>query len=326
MTKVTAVAPANIAFIKYWGKKDKKLRLPLNSSLSMNLSALSSTTTVEFSPQYKKDQIIIDKKSIKVQVKRVVKHLDRIRKMAGISLYARVESRNNFPKSTGLSSSASGFAALTVAAAKAAGLSFSKKQLTILSRLASGSSCRSIPDGFVEWQAGKSHQSSFAFSVYQPNFWHIYDIVLVFSRKEKEISSTLGQQVVFSSPFLEKRLSSVGNRMIKIKKALKNKNFSLFGSLIEEDALEMSAVMLTSKPSLIYWSEQTLSFIKLTKKWRKRGLKVYFTFNTGQNLHLFCQKRYLKELMALLKRTKGIRKIYKNKPAKGVRLITNHLF
>ena len=151
--KATAVAPSNIAFIKYWGKKDGGLRLPENGSISMNLSNLLTTTTVEFSSALKDDDFELEgiryandsEKSL-----RVIKHLDRIRKLGGIDSYAKVVSSNNFPSGTGLSSSASGLAALTVAAAAAASLALSEKELSILARKGSGSACRSIPDGFVE--------------------------------------------------------------------------------------------------------------------------------------------------------------------------------
>src|SRR3989338_2246863 len=146
--KATAIGPSDIAFTKYWGRKDEVLRLPENGSISMVLSNLLTTTTVEFSPEYKKDQITINGGGLEEgEAYRVIKHLDRIRNMAKINYKAKVVSKNNFPIGTGLSSSASGFAALTIAASSAAGLNLSEKELSILSRQASGSSCRPIAGG-----------------------------------------------------------------------------------------------------------------------------------------------------------------------------------
>ena len=136
--KATAIAPSNIAFIKYWGKKDDELRIPANGSISMNLSGLYTTTTVEFATKYKSDSVIIDGKNLKYEAKRVVVQLDRVRNIANLILRAKVVSKNNFPNSTGLSSSASGMAALTVAASNAAGLKLPEKDLSILARLGSG--------------------------------------------------------------------------------------------------------------------------------------------------------------------------------------------
>ena len=122
--KVTAIAPANIAFIKYWGKKDEKLRLPLNSSISMNLSAAYTTTTVEFSDKYQTDKIkMLDSDLFDKEEVRIVDQLDRIRQVAKIKLCGRVVTQNSFPKSTGIASSASGLAALTVAGCVAARVS-----------------------------------------------------------------------------------------------------------------------------------------------------------------------------------------------------------
>ena len=221
MLKATAVASSNIAFIKYWGRKDEALRIPENGSISMNLSNLLTTTTVEFNPKFKEDIITINDHKEENDESRVIKHLDRVRKLAKISypsatLMAKVVSKNNFPTATGLSSSASGFAALTLAAAKAAGLNLSEKELSILARQGSGSSCRSIPDGFVEWLDGDTNETSYAVSLCPQNYWDIADVVAIVSRDKKEVSTTEGQKLVNSSPFFPVRL------------AVKNKGKNLF--------------------------------------------------------------------------------------------------
>ena len=207
--KATAVAPSNLAFIKYWGKIDEKLNLPANSSISMNLNGLLTTTTVEFDSQFKSDSIMIDGKQDEKESRRVMSHLDRIRKIAKITLKARVVSQNNFPPSTGLSSSASGFAALTLSASYALGLKLSEKELSILARLASGSACRSIPSGFVEWKKGKTSGDSFSYSLYPPDWWDIVDVVLILSDCKKDIPTSEGQKLAFSSPFFKNGLDKI---------------------------------------------------------------------------------------------------------------------
>ncbi|PKP56739.1 MAG: hypothetical protein CVT89_05655 [Candidatus Altiarchaeales archaeon HGW-Altiarchaeales-2] len=147
--KATAIAHPNIAFVKYWGKKDEDLRIPLNNSISMNLGNLWTKTTVEFN-DFDDDIVIINKEVAEGTAKeRVVKHLDKFRNLASNVLKAKVVSENNFPMSSGIASSASGFAALTMANASALNLNLSEKELSILARLGSGSACRSIPDGFT---------------------------------------------------------------------------------------------------------------------------------------------------------------------------------
>lgn len=324
--KATAQAPSNIAFIKYWGKKDEKLRLPLNSSFSMNLSGLRTTTTVEFSPKYKKDQVIIDSRINSHQTNRVIEHLDRIRKRAKIEYFAKVVSENNFPQSTGLSSSASGFAALTLAGAKAAGLRLGEKELTVLSRLASGSSCRSIPEGFVLWKKGSSHKSSYAYSIFPPKYFDIIDIVVVLSDKKKETSSSEGQRRVSTSPFFERRTRNAENRLKKLIKSVEDRDFGKFGHLVEQDALEMYAVMLTSQPPLIYWHPESLRMINLVNMWKQEGLQSYFTFNTGQDMHIICKPGLLNKLKKRINRLEFVKKVIISSPSKGAKSISKHLF
>ena len=203
--KKTAIAPSNIAFIKYWGRKNEELRLPENGSISMNLSNLVTTTTVEFDESLIKDTIIIDGQEEEKESTRAIKHLDRIRKLAHTNLFAKVLSQNNFPSGTGLSSSASGFAALTVAASAAAGLNPSEKELSVLARLGSGSACRSIPDGFTEWLDGDTNGSSYAISLYPPSYWDIADVVVIASSEKKKVSTTEGQKLSNTSPFYATR-------------------------------------------------------------------------------------------------------------------------
>jgi diphosphomevalonate decarboxylase len=326
IAKSTAVAPSNIAFIKYWGKKDEKLRLPENGSISMNLSNLLTTTTVEFSDVYATDSVLIDGKKINQEIKRVIEHLNRIRKLAKITKKAKVISVNNFSSRTGLSSSASGFAALTVAGTSAAGLLLSEKALTILSRQGSGSSCRSIPDGFVEWHDGDTSKTSYAETIFPHDYWNIIDIVIVCSTHKKEISTTEGQIYASSSPFYETRLKTISRKVATVKKCIKGRDFTLFGELIEKEALELHAIMMTSWPPLLYWQSGTLDVMKSVQKWRKDGLEAYFTINTGQDVHVLTEEKNREKVVKNLTSIPSVRKIIINKPATGTRLINNHLF
>jgi len=318
--KATAIAPSNIAFIKYWGKKDEDLKIPENGSISMNLSNLITTTTVEFDPKYEKDLITVNNKSNDQVEGRIIKHLNLIRKKTNINLKAKVLSINNFPEGTGLSSSASGFAALTIAGAKAAGLNLDEKELSNLARQGSGSACRSIPDGFVEWV------DEGAKSLYPPEYWNIVDVVAIISQDKKDISSTDGQKNAQTSPFFKTRLLNIDKKIIQLKKSLENKNFTEFGQLVESEALELHAIMLTSTPALIYWQPETIKLMKLVKKWKREGLEVYFTVNTGQDIHLIIEEKNSKKLVQKLQTLKEAKKIIINRPAVGARLSDNHLF
>lgn len=324
--KKTAVAPSNIAFIKYWGRKDEELRLPENGSISMNLSNLLTTTTVEFNDAFEQDTITIDGQENEQEIARVVKHLERIRKIAGINTHAKVVSKNNFPSGTGLSSSASGFAALTVAGSLAAGLNLSEKELSILARLGSGSACRSIPDGFVEWMDGSTNDTSYATSLYPPSYWDISDVVVIASNEKKKVSTTQGQKLSSTSPFYKTRQNYIEKKTTLLKQFLKNKNFTEFGNIIEAEALELHSIMLTSSPSLIYLLPNTIRIMHEVKSMRKNGIEVYFTLNTGQDVHLICESKNAAAVSEIAKNIEGVRDTIINSAAIGTKESATHLF
>jgi len=324
--KTTAVAPSNIAFIKYWGKKDEELRLPENGSISMNLSNMLTRTTVEFDKKYEEDEVFINDKKEEKEGGRVIKHLDRIRKMAGMEEKARVVSENNFPSKTGLSSSASGLAALSLAGSNAAGLNLSEKELSILARMGSGSASRSIPDGYTEWLDGDTSETSYAVSLFKPDYWDIVDVVTVVSTNKKEVSTSEGQKLADSSPFYENRLERMGEKIEELKKFLRDKDFTKFGELVEAEALELHAIMLTSTPSLIYLLPASLKMMHLVKRWRREGIEAYFTVNTGQDVHLICQKGSVEKIKARLREVEEVRDIIVNYCDKGARIVDDHLF
>jgi diphosphomevalonate decarboxylase len=324
--KATAIAPSNIALTKYWGKKDEVLRLPENGSISITLSNLLTTTTVEFDPSYRKDQIIINEHGQEKEVSRVVRHLDRIRKYADSNLFAKVISENNFPTASGLSSSASGFAALTVAATVALGLKLSEKNLSILARQGSGTACRSIPGGFVEWLDGDTSETSYAKTIFPPNHWDLTSVVGVVSQARKEVSTSEGHDLVYTSPFYQVRLSKMKSKNLHLKKLIKQKSFTEFGELIEEDAIELHIIMLSSKPSLIYWYPGTIAIMRAVRAWRSEGLEAYFTMNTGHDIHIICQNKDYKKVVTKLKELKVTKQIIVNFPSEGTKLSTQHLF
>ncbi len=327
--KATAQAHSNIAFIKYWGKKEgfDSLKLPANGSISMNLSNLVTETTVEFSERYSVDKLDFNGTENNDNIRsKVSEHLDRVRKKAGVTTKAKVVSRNNFPHSSGLSSSASGFAALTVAAVSALELQLNEKELSLLARQGSGSACRSIPTGFVEWVAGRSHDSSYAYSIFPPDHWDLIDVVVVIDAQAKELSSTEGMSRAFKSPFYKERLKNIQEKIHTCTEAIRKKDFEIFGELIESEALEMHSIAFTSHPPMIYWAPETLRLMLETQRWRKAGLPVYFTINTGHDIHLITTPDHEKKLVSLIHKSCTVKKIIMNHPSEGACITKNHLF
>lgn len=318
--KATAIACANIAFIKYWGQRDAERNLPANSSLSMNLDRLTTITTVEFSPDYDDDLVILDGRKARGKARqRIAAHLDRVRAMAGLRTRARVVSENSFPAGAGLASSASGFAALSLAASRAAGLELSKKELSILARFGSGSACRSIPSGFTEWTAGTRSEDSFARQIAPPEHWDLRDVIAIVSRAHKRVGSTEGHARAPTSHLYPARVASVAKRLAQAKAALLEKDLAALGRLIEEDAISMHAVMMTSQPPIYYWLPSSIQLIHEVQKWRAEGLKVYFTFDAGPNAHLICQAADQAEVERRVKSIKDVLEVIASGPGPGAR-------
>jgi diphosphomevalonate decarboxylase len=305
--KATAEAKSNIALIKYWGNRDHALRLPSNSSLSMNLAALTTTTMVEFDNDLAADAVTIDDKEMGDSAyERVVAHLDRVRALAGLNTKASVISHNSFPAGTGLASSASAFAALTVAACAAAGLQLSTDELSRLARRGSGSACRSVPGGFVLWDACDDDDCSFGRTIAPADHWDLRDVVAIVESAHKATGSTEGHQLAQTSPLQAARIASTPERLERCKAALLSRDFPALAEIIEQDALVMHAVMLTSTPPLLYWRPATLEVMQAVRAWRRDGLPVGFTIDAGPNVHCICTSDVAPQVENLVRAIHGV--------------------
>lgn len=329
--KTTAIAPSNIAFVKYWGKSDPILRLPLNDSLSMNTDQAFTTTTVEFSGNYIADSVemVIDEHLVSMEPKetdRVVSHLNRIRKRTGIHEFARVVTKNSFPMGTGAASSASGFAALTVAACGASASSFSEREMTVLARIGSGSACRSIPDGFVLWKSAATSDESYAYSIFPHNHWNLVDVIVFVDTKKKKVSTTDSMEYVQSSPFWKARVDSVPATMRKIMEALQKKDIDELGHCIESDSFSMHAVMMTQNPPILYWSDATLRVFREIWGAREQGVKAYCTVDAGANVHVICEEPTAQKVSEICRTIEGVVKTVTCSPAPGAHTVDTHLF
>jgi diphosphomevalonate decarboxylase len=326
--KATAIAHPNVALIKYWGKANEELKTPMNNNISVTVDGLYCKVTVEFSEKYEKDSATVNGKEPEKKVmERAVEHIDRIRKMAGIKTRARGAVEMNFPIGVGLASSSAGFAALSLAASKAADLQLDKKQLSILARNGSGSSCRSIYGGFVEWLKGKSGKDSYAVQLADEKWFDIRIISAVVSTKERMVDTRGGMKIAKeTSPLYYARLKFVEKQLPVMKKAIKERDFTTIGKVAERDCMLLHATAITADPILIYWTPETLKIMHSVRVWRGEGLEAYYTVDTGANVHIFCLPENEEEIIKRLQGLEGIIEVHKNKPGAGARLAQEHLF
>jgi diphosphomevalonate decarboxylase len=293
----TAVAHPNIAFIKYWGNRDESINLPSNGSISMNLGDLEARTTVTFTSDLSEDVLSINHIiADQIAHQRISIILEIIRQKAKISLHARVDSVLNFPIGTGIASSAAGFAALAKAAIHAAGLESNETEISRLARLGSGSACRSVPGGFVEWHMGKSDDTSYATSIFPANHWEIYDLIIVLQKTPKKVGSKAGHFLANTSPLQASRIQDAPRRLEKCRNAIKERDFSSLANIIELDSNMMHAITMTSTPPLLYWEAGSLALMHAVPQWRAEGLHVAYSIDAGPNVHLICQSEDVDEI------------------------------
>jgi diphosphomevalonate decarboxylase len=310
MRSATAQANPNIAFIKHWGNRDESLRLPAAGSISMNLEGLHTRTTVSFQPSLPFDELIINGHEVTgAGLERVAGLLNLVRQLAALQAKAEVVTENNFPSGAGLASSASAFAALALAASEAAGLQLGEADLSRLARRGSGSACRSIAAGFVEWNVGTGDADSFAVSIAPPDHWALMDCIAVVSDARKQTSSTQGHARAATSPLQAARILDAPRRLDICRRAVLERDFDALASIIELDSDMMHAVMMTSTPALHYWMAGSLAVMASVRSWRQDGLPVCSTVDAGANVHVICPESHSQETAARLRTVAGVKDV-----------------
>ncbi len=321
-SSAVALAHPNIAFIKYWGNREETLRLPANGSISMNLAALWTRVTVEWEEREGEDHLIINGEATGgATLQRVSAFLDLIRQQSGLNARANMLSESNFPSGAGLASSASAFAALTLAATRAAGLELDSIALSRLARRGSGSACRSVPSGFVEWYAGASDADSYAVSIAPPEHWALVDLIAIVSAEHKAVGSLQGHALAPSSPLQAARLADAPRRLDLCRRAILTRDFEALAAVAELDSDMMHAVMMTSAPPLLYWQPATIAVMQTVRGARARGIAVCYTIDAGPNVHILCPESERSAVRALLEGLEGVQEVVESGPGEGARLL-----
>ena len=288
--RAIARAHANIALVKYWGKRDSALNLPAAGSLSLTLAALSTTTSVEFDHNLDDDALSLDgEPSYGNALTRVSALLDLVRQRAGIVSRAVVTSRNDFPTASGLASSASAFAALAVAASAAAGLTPSPRELSVLARRGSGSAARSIFGGFVHMHAGDTSDEAYAEPIdAEPGAppWPVRMVVaIVGGGAPKQVSSRDAMtHCAETSPLYAAWLDCVPGDLEAARAAIHARDLPALGAVAEASALAMHAAALASRPAVRYMTPATLAIMDAVLALRADGHAAYYTMDAGPHV------------------------------------------
>ncbi len=309
MTERRAVvrAHANIALAKYWGKADIARNLPAVPSLSLTLDGMRTTTEVSFLPELLGDELELGGAAQHGKpLARASKLLDEVRALAGVGTFARVRSHNDFPTASGLASSASGFAALALAAVRALDLPLPIEQVSSLARAASASAARSLFGGFVE--LGASAES--AARVAPPEHWPLCMLVAVTSEAAKDTGSTDGMQhTARTSPYYAAWVSDAPRLFAEVKAAVLAKDFERLAPAAEQSALAMHASMLAASPALIYFRPATLAVIEAVRAARKSGVAACFTIDAGPHVKVLVEPQNARAMQQLLAEVPGVLRV-----------------
>lgn len=321
--KATAKAHTNIALIKYWGKRDESLILPMNNSLSLTLDGFYTTTTVEFREDLVHDTFLLDHNEVTGEpYLQVTRFLDLIRNYSGkTGMYAEVRSFNQVPTAAGFASSASGFSALAAAATRALDLGISGKELSILARQGSGSSCRSIYGGFVEWQKGSrpDGSDSYAVQIASQEYWDLRVAAVVLNESSKKVLSRVGmKRTVDTSVFYSGWLESIPDDLGQIKQGIKDKDFEKVGQIAEANCLKMHATTLGASPPFTYWHDKTLSVMHEVQSIRAQGFPAFFTIDAGPNVKVLYLQEHEKTVQEKLRAIPGVDDVIISRPGQGV--------
>ena len=329
----TAIAGTNIALVKYWGKRDAALNLPATGSLSLTLAELGTRTSVRFVDGIDADRVTVGGTPADARFRaRVIAFLDRVRARAKIAARAEVATENTVPTASGLASSASGFAALALAASRAAGLQLEQSELSELARLGSGSAARSIYGGFVEMARGERDDGRDA--VASPLGlrddgppWDVRLVVAITATGEKAEGSTSAMdRTASTSPFFPAWVASVPADLAEARAAIAARDLARLGAVAERSALRMHATALAADPAIVYWNGATIAAIHATRELRARGTAAYFTIDAGPHVKVLCAANHAADVAAALASVPGVLRTITASPGPGARLADAHVF
>lgn len=304
-----ARAHANIALVKYWGKRDALLNLPAVDSLSITLDALTTETSVAFDAALARDIYVRDGQARPEEAARVTALLDRFRALAGSKQFARIETHNDFPTGAGLASSASGFAAIALAAKQALALPMDDAELSTYARQGSGSAARSLFGGFVIMHRGTDAdgRDSFAEPLHDARHWPLKVVIAITEEGRKPLGSTDGMSLTAeTSPYYKEWLRTQDADIAQATTAVAQRDFESLAAVTEHSCLKMHASAMAAQPGIIYWNAATVSVIDRIRQLRRQGVPVCFTIDAGPQVKAICLPDAAARVEAALRELPGV--------------------
>lgn len=319
-------AHTNIALIKYWGKRNDELFLPMNSSLSLTLDAFYTDTEVVLDSDFTSDTFFLnDVKQDEKETEKITKFLNLFRNEVNMKTKACVKSYNHVPTAAGLASSASAFSALAGAMNQASGLNLDSKTLSTYARRGSGSATRSIYGGFVEWYMGEDDLSETSHAIpVDDASWDIGMIVIAVNTGRKKLSSRIGmKQTITTSPFYSSWVETATSDLTKMKDAIKQKDFITLGEITESNGMKMHATMLGAFPPISYWEPDSVKAIQTVKEIRGMGIPCYVTMDAGPNVKVLCKASDMAKIEELLLKEFKREQIIPTTVGEGIKLLSD---
>ena len=318
--RASAIAHPNVALIKYWGKKDTVQNLPAVGSLSVTLGALRTETTVEFDAALKNDVLVLNGREQPLEQGRLTACMDAFRSLTDCDEYATVTSSNDFPTGAGLASSASGYAALVIAASAALGIDQAEAGLLDIARSGSGSAPRSLFGGIallsIDQQGTRCRQ------LVTPAQWPLSVVVAVTTEAKKDITSRDGmEQSRLTSPFYEPWIQGHPDDLDAGIRHVEERDFFALAELSEHNCLKMHSVMMTTRPALLYWLPVTLACMQKITALRADGVPVFFTIDAGPQVKAVCLPEALATVTSALHDIPGVLRIIAGELGDGARVV-----
>ena len=301
----TAIAHANIAVAKYWGKRDTSLNLPIFDSVAFNVSDLVTETTAVWTDEMPVDRLTVDGERIpEDRMMRCRRILDKIRLDRNWDKRCILTSCNTFPKSSGLASSASGYAAIALSASVSAGLAYTIKELSRIARLGSGSASRSIPGGWTRWHAGEMEDGSdsYAEQLAPLDYWDLTVFVVQVSDKAKAVSSTHAMEISQKSPFWDSYCREARDAADFAQSAILHRDFKQLTEIMHHSSMMLHGLMLSCYPPICYFAPKSIELLQYILE-ASRTLPVCCTLDAGANVVVLCESEIstiVKEQIELL--------------------------